>query len=75
MASSTEDTGREEGFSWKRTLALAFAIGLHAFAFLILLAPMAPPGQKHEKKEQIVQVNFIEPPPPPPPPLRAGDRS
>ncbi|OOG47524.1 energy transducer TonB, partial [Rhodanobacter sp. C06] len=64
MASSNEDTERE-AFSWKRTLALAFAIGLHAFAFLILLAPMAPPGQKHEKKEQIVQVNFIEPPPPP----------
>src|ERR1700727_3139486 len=67
MASSNEEIGREP-FSWKRTWALAVAIGLHAFAFLLLVAPMAPPSQKHTEKEHIVQVNFIEPPPPPPPP-------
>ena len=66
MASSNEENGREP-FSWKRTWALAVAIGLHAFAFLLLVSPMAPPGQKHAEKEHIVQVNFIEPPPPEPP--------
>src|SRR5574337_779689 len=62
MASSNEETGR---FSWKRTWALAVAIGLHAFAFLLIVAPMAPPNQSHKEKEKIVQVSFIEPPPPP----------
>ena len=67
MASSNEEIGREP-FSWKRTWALAVAIGLHAFAFLLIVAPMAPQQQDHKEKERIVQVNFIEPPPPPPPP-------
>ena len=67
MASSNEETGREP-FSWKRTWALAVAIGLHAFAFLLLVAPMAPPHQNHKEKEHVVQVTFQEPPPPPPPP-------
>src|SRR5574337_260614 len=67
MASSNEEIGREP-FSWKRTWALAVAIGLHAFAFLLIVAPMAPPNQSHKEKEKIVQVSFIEPPPPPPPP-------
>jgi periplasmic protein TonB len=71
MASSNEENGREP-FSWKRTWALAVAIGLHAFAFLLIVAPMAPPTQNHKEKEHIVQVNFIEPPPPPPPPPPAN---
>ena len=67
MASSNEETGRAP-FSWRRTWALAVAIALHSFAFLLLIAPPAPPKQAEAKKERIVQVNFIEPPPPPTPP-------
>lgn len=47
---------------------MAVAVGLHAFAFLLMVAPVAPEQPAKVKKEQIVQVNFIEPPPPPPPP-------
>jgi protein TonB len=67
MASSNEENGREP-FSWKRTWALAVAVGLHAFAFLLLIAPMAPHQKEQKAKEHIVQVSFIPPPPPPPPP-------
>ena len=60
MASSNEATGQGP-FNWRRTWALAVAIALHAFAFLLLVAPMAPPKTDQQKKERIVQVNFIEP--------------
>ena len=58
MASSRHEN-ENDGFSWKRTLALAFAIGLHAFAFLLMVAPMAPPHQENKEAEKVVKVNFI----------------
>ncbi|KLD78731.1 energy transducer TonB, partial [Xanthomonas hyacinthi DSM 19077] len=59
MASSNESTGQAP-FSWGRTSALAVAIALHSFAFLLLVAPMAPPKSQEKQKEKVVQVDFIE---------------
>ncbi|EIL96019.1 hypothetical protein UU5_08493, partial [Rhodanobacter sp. 115] len=67
MASSNSNYGPKP-FSWGRTIAIAFAVALHAFAFIVLIAPAGPPQAPQVKKDQIVQVSFIEPPPPPPPP-------
>ncbi len=55
-------------FNWWRTIAIAFAIALHAGIITLLLAPTAPPQATQKAKQRIVQVNFIPPPPPPPPP-------
>ena len=57
-----------ERFNWRRTIGLAATFALHAFAFMMLLAPVTPPQAKDKTKDNVVTVEFIPPPPPPPPP-------
>ncbi|HEX5693937.1 MAG TPA: energy transducer TonB, partial [Arenimonas sp.] len=54
-------------FSWARIGGNAFAIALHAIAFMLLMAPVNPP-EVSKAAEEVTAVSFIEPPPPPPPP-------
>src|SRR5574337_692698 len=56
-----------ERFNWRRTIGLAATFALHAFAFMMLLAPVTPPQAKDKTKDNIVTVEFIPPPPPPAP--------
>src|SRR5574337_523864 len=65
MASSNEETGR---FSWKRTWALAVAIGLHAFAFLLIVAPTPPPPAPPPPVTEVSAMAVQAPPPAPPAP-------
>ncbi|MGA7296132.1 MAG: energy transducer TonB, partial [Rhodanobacteraceae bacterium] len=67
MASSTDNAGKK-AFSWRRTIAIAFAVAIHSFAFLLMVAPVSPPQAKEKAKSDVVKIEFIEPPPPPPPP-------
>ena len=53
-----------EPFSWRRTVGFAATFGIHAFAFIMLMAPIAPPAAKEKIKDAVVVVNFVEPPPP-----------
>ena len=55
-----------QGISWARIGGNAFAIGLHAIAFMLMLVPVATPDAP-DKDDEVTQVSFIEPPPPPPP--------
>ncbi|KAB2900202.1 MAG: energy transducer TonB, partial [Dokdonella sp.] len=47
--------------------AFTCAFALHAFAFAMMMAPIAPPPLKDKVVDRKVTVEFIEPPPPPPP--------
>jgi periplasmic protein TonB len=58
---------KPQGISWARIGGNAFAIGLHAVAFMLMMAPVNPPDLD-KADEEVTQVSFIEPPPPPPPP-------
>ena len=56
MALTTED--QRETYSWRRTSALAAAMAVHGLAFIMMIAPVAPPQAKEKKKETIVSVSY-----------------
>src|SRR6185295_9897294 len=58
-----------ERFNWRRTLGLAAAFALHAFAFMMLLAPLPPPAPPPPVvTEQATPMSTPAPPPAPPAP-------
>ncbi|MBZ0222704.1 MAG: energy transducer TonB, partial [Dokdonella sp.] len=65
MADHSQSGGNQ--FSWQRVTAFSSAFALHAFAFAMIMAPVAPPPSKDKTVDKKVMVEFIEPPPPPPP--------
>src|SRR5690606_30903738 len=47
-----------QGISWARIGGNAFAIALHAVVFMLMMAPVNPPG-KEGPKEEVTLVSFI----------------
>ena len=52
-----------QGISWARIGGNAFAIALHAIAFMLMLAPVNAPDV-NKAEDEVTTVSFIEPPPP-----------
>lgn len=68
MATLAGRIGSRGRFNWRRSMAIACTITLHAFAVLVMLAPVSAPLATATVVVDDVDVHIIEPPPPPPPP-------
>ena len=56
----TYQSGGDSSFSWRRVTAFASAFALHAFAFAMMMAPVAPPPPKDKAIDRKVTVRFGE---------------
>lgn len=63
MVSRTNESASSQ-FSWRRTSSIAFAVALHAVAFLIVLAPIMPPEARAFVPDEVTVVDIVERPPP-----------
>lgn len=61
---STRSEFDNSQFSWRRTSSIAFAVALHALAFLIVLAPIMPPEAKAFVPDEVTVIDIVERPPP-----------